>query len=95
MGRRHAWLASLLFTLILELLSDAVSQDQNIREINTKNIFDSYGDLYRKSIKMANHIKQNQSLAVKTKCIKICYQSKYSYGVDGGMVVGDNQIILK
>lgn len=44
--------------------------------------------------KMANYIKQNQSLAVK-KCIKICYQSKYSYGVDGGMVVGDNKIILK
>lgn len=43
------WLAS-LFTIILELLSDAVSQDQNIREVNTKNIFDSYDDLYRKSV---------------------------------------------
>ena len=65
LGRRHTWLASLLFTIIVELLSDAISQDQNIREINTKNMIFIHMIVYIENqlIKMANYIKQNQSLA--------------------------------
>lgn len=45
-------------------------------------------------IKMANYIKQNQSFAVKN-ALKICCQSKYSYGAAGWVVAGNNKVILK